>query len=245
MDFESFRDNFTTVVINKQIPSHWTSVRFEASWTKFNSVGLPNNKYQFEAYAENPQFLLKPNKDTELFFTLTQDGGRLPKIKDKSRPHEKTYFKYPYEETLNYANVCVFELNYKEPDYLEAFDRKKLKFCTPVKRERGFSGLVKLWQQHSYIIVPSTEQSGKTGDFSLSLWFDSSLKDIEIRRVTKHGSSLQPNDQILPTFAREFIHNKYPMPSWKLQVVSQSLKFMIRQFDDHESFSEESRSDLD
>jgi hypothetical protein len=58
--------------ININFPDRWTGVRFKSKWTKSNSGGLPT-KYELEhleRFATNPQFLIKPEKDTKLFFCL-------------------------------------------------------------------------------------------------------------------------------------------------------------------------------
>ena len=81
MDYDDWKDNFSTLFINIDFPDHWTGVRFKSAWTKNNSGGLPCSyqQDQLERYAKNPQFLIKPAYDTELLFSMTQTGGRLPR----------------------------------------------------------------------------------------------------------------------------------------------------------------------
>ena len=105
-------------------------------------------------YAKNPQFLVKPKEDTEVVFSMVQTGGRLPVIDPKTKKPQ--YFKYPFVETLNYANISVFQLGYGET-HLTSFDKNKMKFCSPVKRERENCGNVFLKAGQSYIFVPATE----------------------------------------------------------------------------------------
>ena len=187
MSYEDWRDMFSTVFINIDFPERWTGVRFNAQWHTDNSPGLPTSVRGFKEYAKNPQFLIKANQDTEVFFSLTQSGGRQPLILNPANPDHKTYFNYPFEETLNYANVCVFELDYGEKDFLRGFDKKKLKFCSPIKRERENAGTIKINQGKSYIVVPSTEKAGQTGNFFLSIYIDNDLKDVDITRVYPDG----------------------------------------------------------
>jgi len=71
------------------------------------AAGLPT-KYDSshrQAYANNPQFLLTPQKDCEIVISLAQHGGRLPQIKGNN---QKQYYDYPFAETLKYACLAIF-----------------------------------------------------------------------------------------------------------------------------------------
>ena len=105
MNFEDWRDNFSTLFLNNDFPEDWTGVRFKSAWTPSNSGGIPKSYTPElrERYAKNPQFLVQCKEDTELVFSLTQTGGRLPKTSGK-------YYKYPFSETLVNANVAIFRL---------------------------------------------------------------------------------------------------------------------------------------
>jgi hypothetical protein len=78
---------------------------------------------------------MKPASDTEVMFSLTQTGGRLPV--------DGQYFTYPFKETLQNACVAVFEISEGE-DHLSAFNKDTLTFMTNIKREKENSGRVKL-----------------------------------------------------------------------------------------------------
>ena len=112
MAYSDWKDIFSTLFLNVDFPDQWTGVRFKSGWTKENSGGLPNKmkKEILQRYAKNPQFYIKPQKDCEMMFSMSQTGGRLPV--------NGQYFAYPFKETLNFANVSVFELNDDE-SYLE------------------------------------------------------------------------------------------------------------------------------
>ncbi len=133
MSYEDWRDNFSTLFLNNDFPEDWTGVRFKSAWTKSNSGGIPRayTKDLLEQYAKNPQFLIKCRYDTQLMFSLSQTGGRLPKTGQ--------YYDYPFVETLHYANSAVFELP-EGSKYLSAFDKNRLLLMTPIKRERENSG---------------------------------------------------------------------------------------------------------
>jgi hypothetical protein len=80
MHYDDWKDNFSTLFLNVDFPEDWTGVRFRSKWTKSNSGGLPTKYEQehLERYARNPQFIMKPAADTQVMFSLTQTGGRLP-----------------------------------------------------------------------------------------------------------------------------------------------------------------------
>ena len=98
MNYNDWRDNFSTLFLNVDFPEDWTGVRFKSKWTKSNAGGLPATYCEDdklvgierqddgtyakltdrERYALNPQFFIKPFEDTEMMFSMTQMGGRLP-----------------------------------------------------------------------------------------------------------------------------------------------------------------------
>lgn len=86
---------------------------------------------QLERYAKNPQFLIKPEQDMEVMFSMAQVGGRLTR--------DGEYFTYPFAETLYYGCVSVFKLP-KNAEYLSAFDKDALIFQTPIKLEKENAG---------------------------------------------------------------------------------------------------------
>jgi hypothetical protein len=155
MNYNDWRDNFSTLFLNVDFPEDWTGVRFKSKWTKSNAGGLPN-KYvpdeelgglerledgtwpvltAREKFALNPQFYVKPYEDTEMMFSMTQMGGRLP--------INGQYFTYPFSETLNYGAVSIFKVDEGKTNILN-FDKDKLVYMTPVKGEKENSGRVKL-----------------------------------------------------------------------------------------------------
>ena len=118
--------------------------------------------------------MLKCINDTELMFSVSQTGGRLPV--------EGRYHDYPFKETLHYVNAAVFELPPYQ-DYLKAFDKDQLVLMTPIKSDRENSGRCQLAAGKSYVIIASTEITGKCGQFFLSLYFNQRLRDVDCRRV--------------------------------------------------------------
>lgn len=77
--YDDWKDNFTALFVNIDFPENWTGLRFRSRWTKSNAGGLPkkNDPAHFERFAKNPQFLIKPEQDMQVFFSMAQVGGRL------------------------------------------------------------------------------------------------------------------------------------------------------------------------
>ena len=42
MEYDEWKDIFSTLFLNVDFPDSWTGVRFKSAWTKENSGGLPN-----------------------------------------------------------------------------------------------------------------------------------------------------------------------------------------------------------
>lgn len=152
-------------------------------------------------------------------FSLTQTGGRLPV--------EGHYFTYPFKETLQNACCSVFELP-EGFEYLESFDKEQLRFLTPIKREKENSGRVNLKAETSYVFVPSLEIAGHKGDFFLSVYFNQAMRDVNIKRVFHPADKQQGKEDVLPTFIPEEAEKLVNQtPVWKIQLVKESLKYMI------------------
>ena len=167
MHYDDWKDNFSTLFLNIDFPEDWTGVRFKSKWTKSNSAGLPTSyeKEPLEKFAKNPQFYIKPAYDAEVMISLTQIGGRLPV--------DGQYSDYPFSEQLNYAAVSIFELNPGQTT-LDKFDKNRLVFMSPIKRERENSGrcVLKAGKDKAYVVVCAPEIEGKKGDFYLSVYFN-------------------------------------------------------------------------
>jgi hypothetical protein len=171
--------------------------------------------------------LVRPAVDTELVFSMVQTGGRLPEIDMKGN---KVYTKYPFQETLHYANVCVFEVDDKGStpslDKFETNESKRI-FVSPVKRERENGGTVKLLAKRAYVIVCATELKGMEGELWLSLYIDQALRDVDITRTGSNDEG-QP---ILPRYIKEESEKVFSVPAWKLEMVRDSIPYMMTEDD--------------
>lgn len=116
MHYHDWKDSFSSLFLNIDFPEDWSGIRFASNWTKTACGGLPTTYTDdmLSKYAKNPQFLIKCVNDTEMMFSMTQTGGRLP-VNGK-------YFDYPFIETMHYACVAVFKLPFGEK-YLKKFDK--------------------------------------------------------------------------------------------------------------------------
>jgi len=221
MAYSDWKENFSTLFLNIDFPEDWSGVRFKSAWTPTNSGGLPNTYTPDvrERFAKNPQFYIKCVEDTQMVFSMTQPGGRLPV--------NKKYFKYPFAETLKYACVSIFKLDYGDR-YLKSFDKDKLQFLSPIKRERENTGRITLKGGIGYVIIPSTEIAGVTGEVFLSIYLDKEMRDVECKRVFHPLDTNEARDAILPKFIPEESEKcSSRAPIWKKQLCKEMLPYMI------------------
>lgn len=233
--YRDWRDNFSTLFINNDFAEEWTGVRFKSAWTAVSCGGLPlaYNDKERKKFAANPQFLIKPKEDCEMMFSLQQTGGRLPMVVDSR--DRKSYYEYPFVETLTYATVGVFNVG-ENKRTLDSFDKDALVYLAPIKRERENAGRVQLKANKTYIIVPSTEKEKQLKEFYLSVYLNKDLRDVEIKRVFHANDNNPAHENHLPQFIpeeAEKICNR--APTWKIQLVKESLKYMITD-DDKEAY---------
>ena len=221
MHYSDWKEQFSTLFLNLDFPEDWTGVRFKSKWTINNSGGLPNTYTDdvLRRYAKNPQFLVNSVHDCEIMFSMTQTGGRLPV--------NGQYYDYPFIETMHYGCVGVFKLDYKDR-YLNAFDKNKITYLSPIKRERENSGRCQLKGGETYVIICSCEMQGVEGDFFLSLYINQFLRDVEIKRVFHPDDKNLAKDEILPYFIPEEAEKMSSnAPAWKLELVRESLPYMM------------------
>ena len=172
-----------------------------------------------ERYAKNPQFYVRPAKDCEMMFAMSQTGGRLPK--------DGRYYKYPFKEVLNFANVSVFTVP-EGVEHLQRFEKKSAVFISPVKRERENAGRLKLKAGQGYVIIPSCDAPGTEGEVYLSVYLSCALRDASIKRVFHPQDKNTAKDAVLPYLIPEEAEKiSSRVPPWKLELVRESLKYVI------------------
>lgn len=101
-------------------------------------------------------------------------------------------------------------------------------FMSPIKRERENTGRIHLDAKSTYVVVCSTELPAKTGEFFLSLYFDQALRDVEVRRVFHPNDKNARKEDVLPRYIPEESEKlDLITPVWKIQLVKESLKYMM------------------
>lgn len=227
MHYDDWKDQFTSLFLNVDFPEDWTGVRFRSAWTKSACGGLPakHEKALLERFAKNPQFFIHCSADTEVMFSMTQTGGRLPL--------DGQYSQYPFADQLKYAAVSVFRLDpnaqkRQDTTYLPFFDKENLVYQSPIKRERENSGRANLKAGVSYVVVCSTEMPKQRGRFFLSVYFNQALRDVSIKRVVHPSDTNGAKEEVLPYFIPEEAEKLVNQtPVWKIELVKESLKYMM------------------
>merc|ERR1719454_786466 len=99
---------------------------------------------------------------------------------------------------------------------------------SPIKRERENTGRVLLEAGSSYVVVCSTELPGKTGEFFLNFYFNQALRDVELKRVFHPTDKNAKRESVLPKYIPEESEKlDLITPVWKIQLVKESLKYMM------------------
>lgn len=117
----------------------------------------------------------------------------------------------------------MFKLDKNEMQ-LNAFDKQKLVFNTPIKLERENAGRCKLQKGNTYVIIPSLEKAGHTGEFFLSVYFDQPLRNVNCKRIfhplDKNNGKEEVYPYLIPEEA-ERMQSRAPM--WKIELIKESL----------------------
>lgn len=167
---------------------------------------------------------MRPTSKTQVVFSLTQMGGRLPQ--------NGVYSTYPFSDQIKYACAAVFKLP-EGQELLTSFDKKNLVFLGPLKRERENPAKVTLEAGQTYVIVCALEEAGKKGKFALSVYFDQRLDEMDIRRVFHPEDKNADKESVLPKLIPEEAEKmKNRMPLWKIELVRESLRFMVSDEDE-------------
>ena len=83
----------------------------------------------------------------------------------------------------------------------------------------------------SYVLIPATEEQGKTADFFISLYAKCELRDIQIKRVSHPKEKKPQGEPLLPKFIPEEAEKQYSVPPWKLDLVHKMLPYMMTEED--------------
>lgn len=116
---------------------------------------------------------------------------------------------------------------------LSKFDKEKLVFLSPLKRERENTAKITLEGGQTYIFVAALESPGQKGKFYLSVYFNQRLIDMDIKRVFHSEDKNVEKESVLPFLIPEEAEKMtQQVPVWKIMLVKESLRFMITDEDE-------------
>ena len=224
MCFSDFRQIFNKLFICKNFPPNYIGVRIYGKWTIGESGGLPVNAKQEKTFYSNPQFFLQHNIDGLVSISLLQKDGRL----------EEPYF--PYPGVIHKVCLLIFKVTSQK----RVTNLNNLLDKTLIVSRRD--SLLELnLTKGLYVIIPSTFESGKIGDYCLELHFEDQLvqdetngknivKCLRNNYIEKLGGN-EVNWEILSEFisseAKSSTNNKE-------QFIIQKFKEIIKDEDDYE-----------
>lgn len=139
-------------------------MRFIDGWTSAESGGLPvkNTEPEFIAWAKNPQYYLKLNRDTSVYMALLQPDGRMTKSK------------FPYPETTKKACIIISKALGKKR--LTSFTETEHTFISPVRQHRENS-VFRTLSAGEYIVSLCPLSQGDVGVFCFELYVEDSFVD--------------------------------------------------------------------
>jgi Ca2+-binding EF-hand superfamily protein len=169
MCFKDWRNIYHNLFCCINFPDEWSGLRIIESWTKENSGGTPVKPApgNLELWAKNPQYVLELNntnlkpgkKTTKIFVSLGQPDGRLIRS-----------LKFPFKENINPACFTIAKLEKGEKKMVK-FDPTRIKKLSPLKEYREIAVDIEL-ENGTYVIVPSCQNPGETGNFFMNVYFE-------------------------------------------------------------------------
>jgi calpain, invertebrate len=202
IDYKNFRDIYNKLFVAIDFPDEWCGLRFESQWTKETCGGLPlkNTEAEKLRFANNPQYLVAPTEDTEMFISFTQPDGRV-------RDTDGSYSTFPYKDRIHMAMLLVMKLDENE-DIIETYEKSKVKYMEKPAVLHELSLRMKMKAGEKWVIVLSPKMHGLEGRYELSLYVNCKLFSIDIRRLNG------PREQY-SFIAEEYEKNVNKLPHWK------------------------------
>jgi len=224
MCFSDFRNIFNKLFICKSFPPNFIGLRFFGQWTSKETGGLPVNKRQEQTFYNNPQYYLSKENDGMMTISLLQNDGRLVEPK------------FPYPNTINKVCLLIFKTRLKE----RVTNLNNLLEKTLIVNRRD--SLLELnLPKGNYIIIPSTFEYGKTGDYCLEFHFEDEiignqmegmnkitcLKYTTIEKLKGENAKWEIISEFIPSKAKKSNTNRD-------QFILQKFKDIIKDDDDYE-----------
>ena len=224
MCFSDFRNIFNKLFICKSFPPSFIGLRIFGQWTKKESGGLPVNEKQEKTFYSNPQYYLNKVTDGLMIISLLQNDGRLVEPK------------FPYPKTINKVCLLIFKTQQKK----SVTNLNNLLDKTLIVNRRD-SILELNLPKGSYIIIPSTFDYGKTGNYCLEFHFEDQiignetegineitcLKNTVIEKLGGESVRWEIMTEFIPSKAKKSNTNKD-------QFILQKFKDIIKDDDDYQ-----------
>ena len=224
MCFSDFRNVFNKLFICKNFPSSYVGLRIFSKWTVNESGGLPINSRQEKTFYNNPQYYLNKKTDGMVTISLLQNDGRLVEPK------------FPFPKTVE--KVCLLILKTQRREKVKNLNNLLEKTLIVNRRD---SILEINLSRGSYIIIPSTFDYGKTGDYCLEFHYEDQiiggelegmnkvtcLKNSEIEKLGGEDSRWEIISEFIASKAKKSNTNRD-------QFILQKFKDIIKDDDDYE-----------
>ena len=225
MCFSDFRNIFNKLFICKSFPPNYIGLRIFGQWTSKETGGLPINARQEKTFYNNPQYYMERKIDGMVTISLLQNDGRL------------NGEKFPFPKTINKVCLLIFKTQQKR----RVTSLNNLLEKTLIVNRRD-SILELDLKKGNYVIIPSTYDNGKTGDYCLEFHFeDKLLEGSEIEGVNKINCLKNTVIEKLNgenarwEIISEFIASKSKKETTnKEQFIIQKFKDIIKDDDDYE-----------
>jgi Ca2+-binding EF-hand superfamily protein len=204
MCFKDWRRIFHNLYACVDFSKEWFGKRFAGQWNVSNSGGVPLSGKPDECirWAKNPQFCLELKANAEVFISLSQKDGRYARNS-----------KFPFDDIINTACFTIMRGEQSEL-LLNRFDQGKIEKLSVLKAHRNIEMRIFL-KAGKYFIVPSTMNAGKTGEFWLSVYFNSGKQNVSIfdcRNSADVGMIIQEEEEDEENYTEkdlELIRNKF------------------------------------
>ena len=224
MCFSDFRNIFNKLFICKSFPPNFIGLRIFGKWTAKESGGLPVNQKQEKTFYDNPQYYLNKNTDGLMTISLLQNDGRLVEPK------------FPFPNSIN--KVCLLIFKTRQKSRVKYLDNLLEKTLIVNRRD---SILELNLQKGSYVIIPSTFDYGKTGDYCLEFHFEDQiignqtegvneikcLKNTVIEKLGGEKARWEIISEFIPSKSKKSGTNKD-------QFIMQKFKDIIKDDDDYD-----------
>ena len=224
MCFSDFRNIFNKLFICKSFPPSFIGLRIFGKWTAKESGGLPVNQKQEKTFYDNPQYYLNKNTDGLMTISLLQNDGRLVEPK------------FPFPNSIN--KVCLLIFKTRQKSRVKYLDNLLEKTLIVNRRD---SILELNLQKGSYVIIPSTFDYGKTGDYCLEFHFEDQiignqtegvneikcLKNTVIEKLGGEKARWEIISEFIPSKSKKSGTNKD-------QFIMQKFKDIIKDDDDYD-----------